>query len=54
MVGDTENDRKGAEDAAVPFLGVSYGFGFRNDGQYDFVVVPSVPAILSYIEGADK
>lgn len=54
MVGDTENDRKGAEDAAVPFLGVSYGFGFRNDGQYDFAVVPSVPAILSYIEGADK
>ena len=54
MVGDTENDRKGAEDAAVPFLGVSYGFGFRNDGQYDFDVVPSVPAILSYIEGADK
>ena len=29
MVGDTVNDRRGAEDAGVPFLAVTYGFGFR-------------------------
>ena len=29
MVGDTVNDLKGAEEAGVPFLGVSWGFGFE-------------------------
>ena len=29
MVGDTVNDQKGADDAGVPFLAVTYGFGFR-------------------------
>lgn len=28
MVGDTENDRIGAEKAGVDFLGVGYGFGY--------------------------
>lgn len=28
MVGDTENDRIGAEKAVVDFLGVGYGFGY--------------------------
>ncbi|MBR3243563.1 MAG: HAD hydrolase-like protein [Parasporobacterium sp.] len=27
MVGDTEHDAKGAYEAGVPFIGVSYGFG---------------------------
>ncbi|MCR5137477.1 MAG: HAD hydrolase-like protein [Oscillospiraceae bacterium] len=27
MVGDTEYDAKGAQEAGVPFIGVSYGFG---------------------------
>ena len=54
MVGDTENDRKGAADAAVQFLGVTYGFGFREGEHYDFPVVASVPAILEYIEGVNR
>ena len=29
MVGDTVNDRKGAEEAGVPLLAVTYGFGFN-------------------------
>ena len=35
MVGDTINDRKGAEDAGVPFLAVRYGFGFRSPEEYE-------------------
>jgi len=31
LVGDTEYDAIGAEKAGVPFLGVTYGFGFRTD-----------------------
>jgi phosphoglycolate phosphatase len=27
MVGDTEHDARGAKEAGVPFIGVSYGFG---------------------------
>lgn len=29
LIGDTENDAKGAEMAGVKFIGVTYGFGFR-------------------------
>ena len=29
LVGDTDNDAKGAAEAAVSFIAVSYGFGFR-------------------------
>lgn len=31
MVGDTKNDEKGAEDAGVDFLPVTWGFGFTKD-----------------------
>ena len=31
MVGDTEHDAKGAFEAGVPFLAVSYGFGHREE-----------------------
>lgn len=27
MIGDTEHDAKGAQEAGVPFIGVTYGFG---------------------------
>ena len=33
MVGDTFNDRKGAEEARVQFLGVRYGFGFSDKAE---------------------
>ena len=48
MVGDTENDRKGAADAGVMFLGVTYGFGFDENTE-GFDTVSSVPDILDYI-----
>ena len=31
MIGDTEYDARGAKDAGVPFIGVSYGFGDRDE-----------------------
>ena len=48
MVGDTENDRKGAADAGVMFLGVTYGFGFDENTE-GFDTVSAVPDILDYI-----
>ena len=30
MIGDTEGDKQAAQAASVQFLGVNYGFGFRN------------------------
>jgi len=29
MVGDTDNDAIGADELGIPFLGVTYGFGYR-------------------------
>lgn len=34
MIGDTEGDKQAAKDAGVQFLGVNYGFGFRNIPSY--------------------
>ena len=30
MIGDTVHDAKGAVALGVPFIGVTYGFGFRD------------------------
>ena len=30
LIGDTEHDAKGAEVAGVPFIAVTFGFGFKN------------------------
>ena len=30
MVGDSDNDAIGAESIGVEFIGVTYGFGFKN------------------------
>lgn len=31
MIGDTRYDAAGARDAGVPFIGVLYGYGTRED-----------------------
>ncbi|MCR5087922.1 MAG: HAD-IA family hydrolase [Oscillospiraceae bacterium] len=36
MIGDTEHDARGAEEAGVPFLAVTYGFGFRRAEDVSF------------------
>lgn len=35
MIGDTSYDAIGAQKLQIPFLGVSYGFGFRNKEEID-------------------
>jgi phosphoglycolate phosphatase len=35
MIGDTSHDAIGAQNLQIPFLGVSYGFGFRNKEEID-------------------
>ena len=51
MVGDTEHDAKGARDAGVPFLAVSYGFGNRElMDRYPRIGIADEPMdVLSYI-----
>ena len=42
MIGDSEYDYIGANEAGVDFLGVLYGFGFDNKIQYPFPVIENV------------
>ncbi len=40
MVGDTDNDAVGAKELGIPFIGVTYGFGFRtHDDVYKFPAI---------------
>ncbi len=34
MIGDTDSDRKAAETVGIDFIGVNYGFGFKNIADY--------------------
>lgn len=34
MVGDTESDKQAAKEAGIDFIGVNYGYGFRNVPSY--------------------
>lgn len=36
MIGDTNNDKEAAENIGVDFLGVTYGFGFKEDRCPDY------------------
>lgn len=49
LVGDTNNDAIGAQEANVAFLGVTYGFGFHKEQSYDFDTVDSTAGILEYL-----
>ncbi len=53
LVGDTDNDAIGAQKADVPFIAVTYGFGFKEQGEldkYPIVGVAKTPMdILSII-----
>ena len=35
MIGDTDNDAIGSSELGVPFIGVTYGFGFRTKNDVD-------------------
>ena len=54
MVGDAYTDAVGARDAGVPFLGVTYGFGFRTKedvAEYPHVGVADTPGGIADILG---
>ncbi len=57
MVGDTENDRVGAKDAGVEFVGVTWGFGYSLpwtlDGVYHINKASELLDIIKKIEGDD-
>ena len=48
MVGDTEYDYEGAKKAGVDFIGVTYGFGFKENGGYPFRVFENPMSLLEY------
>ncbi len=50
MVGDTENDRLGAEAAGVQFLAVTYGFGYRSASDVCGFSASSAGEILSLVK----
>lgn len=49
VVGDTENDHRGAMEAGVDFLGVTYGYGYKSGTQYNFDIVNSPMEICEYV-----
>ena len=49
MVGDTEHDMIGAQNAGVDFLAVTFGFGFHNSS-LEINSISSFPEILSFFK----
>ena len=49
LVGDSINDLKGAKNAGVYFIGVTYGFGFKEDADYDFDIAHSPGEVYSIV-----
>lgn len=41
LIGDTNNDYRGAETVGISFIGVTYGFGLKKNIPYDFLTVDS-------------
>lgn len=50
LIGDTLNDYKGAVQAGVDFLGVSYGFGLENKLKYDFICYNTCKGIKNFFK----
>ena len=51
LVGDTDNDAKGAMEAGIPFIAVTYGFGFRD--QDDLKGFPYIGIAASPVDVSD-
>lgn len=50
MIGDTDNDKLGAEKAGVDFLAVTYGYGFKPKDNLYCAKADTVTAIKNFIE----
>ena len=49
LVGDSNNDLIGSKKSGVDFIGVTYGFGFKQDENYDFMTVNSCIELLKLL-----
>lgn len=49
LIGDSNNDYLGAKEACVSFLGVTYGFGFKRNEEYEFNTSNTTLDILKMI-----
>ncbi len=49
LVGDSNNDYIGSQKSGVDFIGVTYGFGFKQGEKYDFKTVNSCAELLSFL-----
>lgn len=49
LIGDSQYDYVGAQEAGVDFIGVLYGFGFHEGSQYPFVAVTSPKDVLGLL-----
>ena len=54
MIGDTEGDRKAAEEAGVRFVGVTYGYGFLDEKTYPFYVAKNINELKTAIHKEDS
>lgn len=50
MVGDSLYDYEGAMEAKVDFLGVTYGFGFHKNAQYEFDTIDTFEDLYQYVK----
>ncbi|MBS5397889.1 MAG: HAD hydrolase-like protein [Lachnospiraceae bacterium] len=50
LVGDSDSDLNGSIEAKVDFIGVTYGFGFNPDSDYDFCTIHNAPELISCLE----
>lgn len=50
MIGDCESDAQGAEEAGIAFLGVTYGYGFVETGNYAFPTIDDVHKISKFLK----
>ena len=52
LIGDTDNDAKGAVKADTPFIAVTYGFGFKTEedvAKYPYIGVANTPMEIAKI-----
>lgn len=49
LVGDSDSDINGSIEAQVDFIGVTYGFGFKPNFNYDFCTVDHVQELINYL-----
>ena len=50
LVGDSNNDLLGSQQAGVNFVGVTYGFGFKPNEDYEFITVDKPSKLVDLLK----